>query len=161
MVDYFSNFVKVTRLSDITSVSVIRALSEIFARWGVPEIFISDNGREFANAEFGHFANEWQFHHVTSSPRYPQANGKVENAVRTIKRLFKKCALSGHSEFHALLDLRNTPSESIGISPAQRMMGRRCRTTLPISEALLQPSFCVDEDANRVTGAETKAIPVL
>ena len=72
------------------------------------EIFISDNGRQFASAEFRHFANEWQFHHVTSSSRYPQANGKVENAVRTIKRLFKKCTLSGQSKFHALLDWRNT-----------------------------------------------------
>ena len=147
VVDYFSNFVEVARLSDITSVSVIRALSEIFARWGAPEILVSDNGRQFASTEFQNFANEWQFHHTTSSPRYPQANGKVENAVRTIKRLFKKCALSGQSEFRALLDWRNTPSEGIGSSPAQRIMGRRCKTTLPMSEALLQPSFCVDGDA--------------
>ena len=127
---------------------MIRALSEIFSRWGVPEILVSDNGRQFSSAEFRIFANEWQFQHVTSSPRYPQSNGKVENAVRTVKRLFQKCALSGQSEFRALLDWRNTPSEGIGSSPAQRIMGRRCKTTLPISDALLRPSFCVGKDAS-------------
>ena len=31
----------------------------------------------------------WSFNYVTTSPRYPQSNGKVENAVRTVKRLFE------------------------------------------------------------------------
>ena len=158
VVDYFSNFVEVTRLNDMASVSVIRALSEIFARWGVPEIFVSDNGRQFVSAEFQNFAREWQFRQVTSSPLYPQSNGKVENAVRTIKRLFKKCALSGQSEFRALLDWRNTPSEGIGSSPAQRIMGRRCKTTLPISETLLQPSFSVDKDSMALQKQKQKQV---
>ena len=41
VVNCFSNFVEVIRLSDITSVSVIRALSDIFARWGVPRFLSS------------------------------------------------------------------------------------------------------------------------
>ena len=45
------------------------------------------------------------------------------------------------SEFQALLDWRNTPSEGMDTNPAQRLMGRRCRTLLPMSEFLLRPSY--------------------
>ena len=37
----------------------------------------------------------------------------------------------------ALLSLRNTPSESLGLSPAKIMFNRRTRTTLPMAQTLL------------------------
>ena len=158
VVDYFSNFVEVSRLPSIQSISIIKALSEIFARWGVPDILVSDNGGQFDSNEFLQFSIEWQFQHITSSPVYPQSNGKIENTVRTIKRLFEKCAISGQSEFRALLDWRNTPSEGMGSSPAQRIMGRRCKTTLPCSEVLLQPKYDVDVDAKNLRLRKQKQV---
>ena len=85
------------------------------------------------------FAKKWGFQHITSSPWYPQSNGKVENAVKTIKWLFSKCHETGQSELLALLDWRNTPTEGLGSSPAQRFFGRRCRIQLPMTETLLNP----------------------
>ena len=76
----------------------------------------------------------------------PQSNGKAENAVKTLKRLFEKCKQSGVSEFQALLDWRNTPTEGMATSPAQRLMGRRCRTLLPSSESLLRPRYSLRND---------------
>ena len=32
-------------------------------------------------------------------------------------------------------------------SPAERLMGRRCKTLLPCSERMLKPKFDVDKDA--------------
>ena len=86
------------------------------------------------------------FQHVTALPRYPQLNGKAENAVRTIKSLFDKCATSGQSEVLALLDWRNTPTEGMTTSPAQRLMGRRCRTLLPASNELFHPRYAIKEE---------------
>lgn len=43
-------------------------------------------------------------------------------------------------QFLALLDFRNTPTQGIGTSPAQRMLSRRTRTLLPMSSNLLRPS---------------------
>ena len=103
-------------------------LKTTFARFGVPETLINDNGSQFASREFKAFAESWCFNHITTSPRYPQSNGKAENAVKTVKGIFEKCKESGVSEFQALLDWRNTPTEGMATSPAPRLMGRRCYT---------------------------------
>ncbi|XP_048576999.1 uncharacterized protein LOC125559095 [Nematostella vectensis] len=89
-------------------------------------------------------------------PTYAQSNGKAENAVETVKRLFKKCKASGVSEFQAFLDWRNTPTAGIGTSPAQRLMGRRCKTLLPVAGSLLQPRHSTEEETRRLIGAKER-----
>ena len=116
--DYFSNYIEVENLHSTTTRGVSKALKVLFARYGVPDTLVTDNGPQFASAEFLAFAKSWDFQHVTSSPRYPQSNGKAENAVKTVKQLFTKCRDAGQSEFHPLLDWRNTPTEGVGTSPA-------------------------------------------
>lgn len=71
--------------------------------------------------------------------------------MKTVKRLFKKCKESGVSEFQALLDWRNTPTEGMATSPAQRLMGRRYRTLLPTSESLLRPSYSLRDDVRAMS----------
>ena len=154
--DYFSGFIEVERLQSTTSSAVSKVLRVLFARYGIPNELVSDNGPQFAAAEFATFARNWGFHHVTSSPRYPQSNGKAENAVKTIKRLFSKCKEAGQSEFLALLDWRNTPTEGLGSSPAQRFLGRRCRTQLPVTETLLRPAYDTEADARALKGKREK-----
>jgi hypothetical protein len=97
---------------------------------------VSDNS-PFGAAEFKAFAERWEFTHTTSSPRFPQSNGRSENAVKTAKRLMMKANESGCDPLLALLDWRNTPSEQLGPSPAQLMFGRRTRTRLPTADVLL------------------------
>lgn len=85
VVDYFSNFIEVDSLSSEISKSAIRSLMATFSRFGVPDSLVTDNGLCFASSEFAKFVDQWNFQHITSSPRYPQSNGKAENAVRTVK----------------------------------------------------------------------------
>ena len=154
--DYFSGFIEVERLQSTTSSAVSRALRALSARYGIPNVLVTDNGPQFAAAEFATFASKWGFQHVTSSPRYPQSNGKAENAVKTVKRLFSKCSETGQSEFLALLDWRNTPMEGLGSSPAQRFLRRRCRTQLPMTETLLKPAYDTRADARELQGKREK-----
>lgn len=49
----------------------------------------------------------------------------------------KKAKENNSDPFLALLDFRNTPSENLGLSPVQILMGRRTRTKMPIADKLL------------------------
>ena len=127
-------------------------MKAVFAQYGIPDVLITDNGPQFASAEFAVFAKTWMLQHTTSSPYHPQSNGKAENAVKTVKRLFTKRRESGQSEFLALLDWRNMPTEGVGTSPAQRLMGRRCKTLLPVAGTLLQPRYSTEEETRALMG---------
>ena len=141
LVDYWSGFFEVQEVKVATSASVIAACKVQFARHGIPDVLITDNGPQFTSSVFSAFVREWQFEHRTSSPRYPQSNGRAENAVKTCKNLMTKAKADGQDPLLALLDWRNTPTEGLGTSPVQRLMGRRTRTFLPTHETLLrQPS---------------------
>ena len=146
VVDYYSNYIEVARLTSITSRSMIRELQIIFSRCGIPDTLVTDNGPQFSSAEFVAFAKSGGFQHITSSPINPHSNGKAENAVKTVKQLFSKCRQAGQPEQLALLDWRNTPSEGLQTSPAQRLFGCRCQTLLPVRESLLKQSSDPDQD---------------
>ena len=126
VVDYFSKYIEATQLHTTTSTQTIRFLRDIFARHGIPEEFVSDNGPQFASDEFASFAREIQMRHVTSSPLYPQSNGMAERAVQTLKRLLR----STPQLSDALLSYRSTPLEH-GFSPAELLFSRVIRSTIP------------------------------
>ena len=82
---YYSNFIEVGHMNSVTSRSVIKEMKAVFARYGIPEVLVMDNGPQFAAAEFAVFAKSWMFKNITSFPHYPQSNGKAENTVKTVK----------------------------------------------------------------------------
>ncbi len=64
-------------------------MKSIFARHGIPDVVVSDNGPQYARAEFAVFAEEWDFDHVTSSPGYAKSVGQAERTVQTVKTVEK------------------------------------------------------------------------
>lgn len=50
----------------------------------------------------------------------------------------RKCVLDKKDPFLALLDWRNTPSETIGLSAMERLFGRKTRTRLTLTAKHLQ-----------------------
>ncbi|KAL0174321.1 hypothetical protein M9458_030289 [Cirrhinus mrigala] len=136
VVDYFSRYIEVARLNVATANTVIAALKDVFSRHGIPETVMSDNGPQYSCALFKNFASDYRFTHITSSPRYPQANGEAERAVATVKGLCK----GGEEKTKALLTYRATPLEN-GYSPAQLLMGRALRTTIPQLPTVLNPRW--------------------
>ena len=123
---------------------MIGQLKKRFATHGIPDKFHSDNGPPFNLNEFSAFAAMYEFENVTSLPEYPQSNGKVENAVKTSHNLMKKAASTNSDSQLALLDWRNTPTEGMKSSPAQRMFGRCTITLLPTTRELLESQLVRD-----------------
>ena len=137
VVDYFSRYVEVAALRKNNSASeIIRALKAIFARNGIREKVHSDNGSPYDSQEHSHFAREWGFQIAPSSPRYAQSNSKAERAVQTVKNILKKEKDKGI----ALLAYRSTPLSN-GYSPAELLMGRRLRNTVPMFQSQLTPDW--------------------
>ncbi|KAG8125492.1 hypothetical protein E2320_020682 [Naja naja] len=110
-----------------------------FARYGQPNVVITDNGPQFVSLQFKKFAAGWEFDHITSSPHQPQANGKAESAVKIVKNLCRKALDESRDPWKAILHWSNTPTEGMDSSPAQRLMSRRLKTSLPMANKLLEP----------------------
>jgi len=144
MVDHYSDFWEIDRLDDTTSSGVIRKMMCHFIRYGIAGCLFTDNGPQFSSSSFATFARQWSFKHVTSSPHYHRSNGKAESAVKIAKSLLKKCKADNTNVWLAILEWRNSPTEGVASSPAQRLMSLRTRTRLPTTSALLLPQMIPD-----------------
>ena len=102
--DYFSRDLEIIEMNSITGHEVIRKLKSVFARLGIPETLVSDNGPQYVCQEMKYFANKYDFRHITSSPRLPQSNEAAESSVQIAKRI-----LHQGNPFDALLNYRATP----------------------------------------------------
>ena len=127
LVDYYSRYIEVQKLTSLTSASVITAMKAVFSRHGIPTTVVSDNGPQYSSQEMREFAESYGFTHITSSPHYPQVNGEAERAVRTAKNLLKESP----DPYMALLSYRATPMPWCKLSPAELLMGRCLRTDIP------------------------------
>ena len=115
--DYYSDFFELDHLRSPSSVCAIRKLMAHFARHGIPEQLVTDNGSQFMSQDFLKFLRDLDIKHLTSSPHHSQGNGKAESAVKEAKKILRRSRASGS----ALLNNRNTPHASVQISPAQRL----------------------------------------
>ena len=96
--DYYSKCIEVAKLDDLTSNNVICHLKSHFARYGVPDELINDDGPQYASSAFKEFSRSYGFLHTMSSP---MVKLKVQDPYK------------------ALLNYRNTPLNGVGLSPTQ------------------------------------------
>ncbi|XP_012934702.1 uncharacterized protein K02A2.6 [Aplysia californica] len=118
LVDYFSRYLEAAYMPDTTSETVVYKLKNIFARFGIPELLVTNNGPQFVSDRFHKFAKGWGFKHTTSSLHFPHSNSGSERAVEEAKK-----ALSQDDPFLALLIYRSTPVSPTGASPAELALG--------------------------------------
>ncbi|KAL1271928.1 hypothetical protein QQF64_030944 [Cirrhinus molitorella] len=142
-VDYFSKYPEVQQIPDKAASTVIGKLKAVFARHGIPMDIISDHV-PFASSEVRQCAKDWGITWKYSSPGYLQSNGMAERAIKTIKLMLKKAEQAKMDPHLALLSLRNTPVTGLGHSPAELLMGRVLRSTLPIASGALKPKHPED-----------------
>ena len=121
-----------------TSNSFVNILREVFMTYGVADEFGSDGGPKFLSTKLDEFLKFWGLFHRKSSVSYPQSNGRAELGVKTAKRLIEEHTLPDGS-FNtnafaaAILQYRNTPLPDIDLSPAQILLHRQLKDTIPIN----------------------------
>jgi hypothetical protein len=140
IVDAYSKFPEVRKMANTTSTATISVLREMFSRYGLPEILVSDNGPQFRSDEFEEFCKKNGILHRTSAVHKPSTNGQAEIVVKLLKTAIKQAAETNTDVDTAinryLLIHRTTPHSTTGESPSTMLMGRRLRT----KHDLLMPS---------------------
>ena len=136
LVDCYSDWPDIIFMGhNTTTRHLIKAVTQSFCRTGVPDVLWSDEGPQFKAKKFKDFASQWGFKHVTSTPRYPQSNGKIEATVKSMKKLIRTSWNGRYIDedklCSSLLQYRNTPSRKDGLSPAQKLYGRPIQDILP------------------------------
>ena len=121
---------------DSGSKGLCKALRRIFVTFGVPVEISSDGGPEFSAKVTKDFLKRWGIHHRMSSAYHPVSNGRAELAVKASKRLLMENIgsngeLNNDRMIQALLTQRNTPDPGCKLSPAQILLGRNLKDSLP------------------------------
>ena len=106
-------FATVPGLSIAGAAELVCLLSTYFATFGVSDEISSDGGPEFKATVTTEFVRTWGVNHQMSSAYFPQSNGRVEVAVKTVKRLLianlnVNGDLNNNFFLRAILQLRNT-----------------------------------------------------
>ncbi|GJX31496.1 reverse transcriptase domain-containing protein [Tanacetum coccineum] len=84
-IDYFTKWVKAKPLILTTGKHMERFVwKHIVCRFGVPQVIISDNGKQFAEGVFPVFCQKLGILQAFTSVYHPQANGQVEVTNRDI-----------------------------------------------------------------------------
>ena len=134
--DAHSKWPEVCVMNSTTAARTIAALRNMFARYGIPEQMVSDNGPQFVAEEMRQFLATNGVKHLRSAPYYPATNGAAERLVQTVKRALK----AGHERgvplektlATFLLQYRTTPHATTGVSPASLFMRRDLHTRLDL-----------------------------
>ena len=122
---------EVEDMNEATAGATIQRLRAMFARFGIPESLVSDNGPCFISKEFKDFLRKNGVMHITSAPYHPASNGLAERAVRIVKEGLRKMKTGAISDKIArlLFQYRMTPQSVTKLSPAELLLGR-CLTTV-------------------------------
>ena len=136
IVDVYSKWLEIYSMSSTTADKTVEVLRDVFSRFGLPEVLVSDNGPQFISQEFVTFLSSMGIEHVKSAPYHTQSNGEEERAVQTFKTALKAMADREGSLSQKLstflFHYRNTPQATTGISPSELFLSRRVRTRLSL-----------------------------
>ncbi len=133
--DTHSRYPEVEIVTSTSAKSVLPAFDKIFVTHGIPEVIKTDNGPPFQGEAFRQFATEKGFHHHRITPRWPKANGQVENFMKNINKVIRTADICGkdwkRGLYAYLLNYCDTVHPSTGQSPYMPSFGRTIRTKIP------------------------------
>lgn len=141
IVDSASGWIEVFPFRERSTENVIKALTDICCRFGVPRVLVTDNAPEFVSSSVNDFCKKNGLTKMESPPYHQSSNGVAERGVQTIKALIKAWKeTTVHMDFPSylqriLLHFRASFLRRDGRSPGEAVYGREMR--IPLTKQFL------------------------
>ena len=135
--DYATRYTKAIPLRHFTTVTVAEELMQLFARYGVPEEILTDQGTNFNAQLLKELYHLMGVKTIRTTPYHPQTDGLVERFNCTFKEMLQRVLVTDKREWdsllpHVLFAYREVPQATTGFSPFELVYGRDVRGPLDI-----------------------------
>ena len=163
VIDSYSKWPEVINFHDNTKASkLVEAFETLFARYGLPNLIVTDNGRQLASSEFNDYLKLRGIKHSYSPPYHPATNGAAENFVGTFKSKVAKIVQGGKKVSTAinqfLFDYRSTPHCTTGVSPASLFYKREMKTRFDLLRPNLREKVMSKQDLQVAASPGTRRV---
>ncbi|PIO60095.1 integrase core domain protein [Teladorsagia circumcincta] len=123
VVDAFSKWPEIVEMTSISASQTVKELKKMFARYGIPQTIVSDNGTQFTSEQFKMMCDEGGITHKLEGKEKPS-----EETLNVIRQAY-----------------RSTPNDCLNNkTPAEVFLGRKLRTRLslqlPMEKSSMPPS---------------------
>lgn len=138
--DAYSKWPEVFIMNGTEADVTVRKFRECFARFGIPNSIVTDNGPQFTSKVFMEFCSQNGIRHITSPPFHPATNGAAENCVKSVKSGIGKALSDSRNKGVALETLlqrylfsyRNAEHSTTGMTPAQLIFNYKPKTRMDL-----------------------------
>lgn len=131
--DAKTGFLAAEWVREIDAATVIKVLRRVFCNYGIPEVLVTDNGRQFVASEMEAWLKRMGVLHLKSPRYHPASNGVAEAAVKRLKTKLKQLS-DPDPEVRmqqALYAIRVCPRGN-SAAPCREMFGRDFNTRLTL-----------------------------
>ena len=135
----------------ISASKIAEVLIDIFARQGIPEEILTDQGTNFTSALLGELYHLIEIKALLTSPYHPQTDGLVERSNRMLKATLRKVLKGEKRDWdrmlpYVLFAYQEVPQATVGFSPFELLYGRDSRGPLDVlrDEWIQKPETEVD-----------------
>ena len=127
--DYATRYPEAIPLKSIDAGRIAEELVTLFARVGIPEEVLTDQGTNFTSQLLSELYKMLHVHPIRTSPYHPQTDGLVERFNQTLKSMLRKAATTEGKDWdkmipYLLFAYREVPQASTGFSPFELLYGR-------------------------------------
>lgn len=124
-------------MRNITTRSVVKALSQFISIFGIPKVIQSDQGTNFTSKMFAEILKQLGVQHNRSSAYHPQSQGALERFHQTLKSLLHAYCVELNRDWEEglpwlLLAAREVTQSSLGFSPNDFVFGHKVRGPLAV-----------------------------
>ena len=148
--DYATHYPEAVALKSVHAEHIAEELVQLFARVGIPEEILTDQGSNFTSQLLTELYKMLHVHPIRTSLYHPQIDGLVERFNQTLKAMVRKAAIEEEKDWdkvipYLLFAYREVPQASTCLSPFELLYGRAVHGPLDV----LRQTWEADKKADK------------